>query len=100
MQAIVTGTAGNRQRREEGRFEQQILSIVRHTRVLTTHNAGNGQRFGVVGDHQSVGVQFNVLAIEQRQFFALLCHANTNATVNLLQIESVHRLTQLQHHVW
>jgi hypothetical protein len=67
--------------------------------VLATHHAGHGQSAGVVGDHQGVGAQGNFLAVQQDQLLALFGHAHADAAVDFGEVEGVHRLAELEHHV-
>ena len=55
-EAVAPRPTGNRLRREEGRFEEQFARRQRDATLLAAHDAGHGQRLGVVGDHQHVAV--------------------------------------------
>ncbi len=99
MQAIGTSLAGHGDGVEEGAFEEQVASLVADAAVLAAHHAGDGQGALVVGNHQGVGAQGDFLAVEQDQLLALLGHAHAHAAVDLGEIEGMHRLAQLDHHV-
>ncbi len=83
VQAVGTGFTGDGDRLEEGAFQEQIAGFFGvHTAVLATHDAGNGQGAGVVGDHQGVGAQGHFLAVEQDELLALFGHAYADAAVD------------------
>jgi hypothetical protein len=67
--------------------------------VLATHDTGNCQRTGMVGNHQRIATQADFLSVEQNQLFALFGHPHADAAVDFGEVEGVQRLTQLQHHV-
>ncbi|MCY1416514.1 hypothetical protein D9M71_320210 [compost metagenome] len=99
VQAIGTSLAGDCDGVEEGRFQEQVASLVTDATVLAPHHTGDGQGAVMVGDHQGVGAQGNFLAVQQNEFLALFCHAHANATVDFGEVEGVHGLTELEHHV-
>ena len=99
VQAIGTGLTGDGDGVEEGAFQEQVTGTGGHTAVLATHDAGDGQGTFVVGDHQGVVAQFDVLAIQQHQAFAGIGQAHADAALDLVQIEGMHGLTQFEHHV-
>ena len=100
VQAVGTGFTGNRNRLEEGTFQEQVAGCFGvYTAVLPPHDAGDGQGTGVVGDHQGVGAQGHFLAVEQNELFALFGHAYANTAVDFCQVEGVHRLAEFEHHV-
>ena len=74
------------------------MGVFGHAGGFTTENAGHGDRLLFIGNHQGVAVQADGVAVEQRQFFALLGHAYANGTVKGRQIEGMHRLAPLQQH--
>ncbi|MNM88706.1 hypothetical protein D3C81_1009290 [compost metagenome] len=100
VQAVGTGFTGDGDRLEEGAFEEQVAGFFGvHTAVLATHDAGDGQGAGVVGDYQGVGAQGNFLAVEQDELLALFGHAHADAAVDFGEVEGVHRLAEFEHHV-
>lgn len=99
VQAIGAGLAGNGDAVEEGAFQEQIAGIVAHTAVLTAHHAGDGQRAAMISDDQSIGTQADFLAVEQHQLLALFSHPHANAAIDFGEVEGVHRLAELEHHV-
>ncbi|MNP22732.1 hypothetical protein D3C76_1154160 [compost metagenome] len=64
--------------------------------MFAAKDAAHRQRFAVVGNHQSVGVQFGFAAVQQDQGFALFRHAHHDPAFDTIFIERVHRLTQFQ----
>ncbi|KPX71946.1 Uncharacterized protein ALO35_05773 [Pseudomonas amygdali pv. lachrymans] len=99
VQAVGTRLASHRDGVEESTFQEDIASAGSHAAVLATHDPGDCQSTLVVGNDQSVGTQADFLTVEQNELLALLRHAHTNAAVDFGQIESMQRLTQLEHHV-
>ncbi len=100
MQAIVTGFAGHGNGVKKGTFKKQVTGIgCIHTAVFTTHDTSNGQRTLVVGNHQSIAAELDLLAIQQGQGLVLLRHAYTDTTTHLRQVKGVHRLAQFQHYI-
>ncbi|MNQ59612.1 hypothetical protein D3C85_738660 [compost metagenome] len=99
VQAIGTGLACYGDLIEEGTFQEHITGGRANTAVLATHDAGDCQCAGVVGNHQRIATQADFLTVEQHQLLALFGHAHTDATVDFGEIEGVQRLTQFQHHI-
>ena len=99
VQAMTARTTGNRQRAEECGFQQHILRFIVHARVFTTKDTGHGQRFVVVGDDQSVGIEFSFGTVQQHQRFTLFRHAYNDAAFDAIFIERMHWLAQLEQDV-
>ncbi|KPW89077.1 Uncharacterized protein ALO79_06617 [Pseudomonas syringae pv. castaneae] len=99
VQTVGTRLASHRDGVEESTFQKDVASAGSHAAVLATHDTGDCQSTLVVGNDQGVGTQADFLAVEQNELLALLRHAHTNAAVDFGQIESMQRLTQLEHHV-
>lgn len=99
MQAVRPRLTGHSNRVEESTFQEQIASTSGNAAVLAAHDAGNRQRALVIGDNQGVGPQCHFLTVQQNQLFAFLGHTYADTTIDHVQIECVHRLTELQHHV-
>ena len=65
--------------------------------VCAAHHAGQGDRLLGIGDHQVVGAELALLAVERGQRLALARAAHHDAAAGeLLQIESVQRVAQLE----
>ena len=100
VQAIGTGLASDSDLIEERAFQENIASGRGvDAAVLATHDAGDRQGAGVVGDHQRIATQADFLTVEQYQLLAFFGHAHADAAIDFGEIERVQRLTQLQHHV-
>ncbi|RMS42622.1 hypothetical protein ALP66_05724 [Pseudomonas amygdali pv. photiniae] len=99
VKTVGTRLASHRDGVEESTFQEDVTSTGSYAAVLATHDTGNCQSTLVVGNDQGVGTQADFLTVEQNELLALLRHAHTNAAVDFGQIESMQRLTQLEHHI-
>ena len=99
VHAILPRPARDRERREEGAFEQDIGRRFCDTALCTAHDAGHRQCPGVVGYDQSIFRKRNLFTIEQRKFLSGFCHPDLDAAIDFIQIEAVHRLAELQQDV-
>ncbi|MNV09558.1 hypothetical protein D3C71_1000550 [compost metagenome] len=100
VQAVGTSLASNGDLIEERAFQEDIASSRGvDAAVLATHDAGNGQCAGVVGDDQRIATQADFLTVEQDQLLAFFGHAHADAAIDFGKIESVQWLTQFEHHV-
>ncbi len=71
MQPIAARLADNRRWREKSAFQKQRVGRVRDRGIHTAHDPGQRQRPVVIGNHQRIITQFDLLTIQQGQFFAL-----------------------------
>ncbi|MNR07443.1 hypothetical protein D3C85_1235610 [compost metagenome] len=100
VQAIGTGLASDGDLIEERAFQEDIASGRGvDAAVLATHDAGNCQCAGVVGDDQRIATQADFLTVEQHELLAFFGHAHADAAIDFGKIKSVQRLTQFEHHV-
>ncbi len=99
VQTIGARFTGHCNSVEKCAFQEQITSAISNAAVLTAHNPCNCQRTLMIGNDQGVRSQRNLLTIKQNELFALLRHSHTDATVDFIQIKSMHRLPEFQHHV-
>ena len=99
MQSVGTGLAGQHNWIEKSSLKEQIARALIYAAVLAAHYAGNRQCAVMIGDHQGIGPQSDLLTIEQNELFALLGHPHTNAAMDFGKIEGVHRLPLLEHDV-
>ncbi len=67
--AVATGATGDGFRCEEGRLKEQFRRFQRDTAFLAAHDAGHGQRLGVICDHQHISVDRDGLLVKQQQLF-------------------------------
>ena len=99
VQTMTTRTTGNRERAEEGTFQQNVLRFIVHARVFATEDPAHRQRLAVIGNHQRVGIQFCFAAVQQNQGFTLFRHTHDNPAVDTIFIECVHWLAQFQQNI-
>ena len=99
VQTVTACAAGDGERAEERAFQQDVLRFVVDARVLAAEDPAHRQRFVVIGNYQSVGVQFRFAAVQQNQGFALFRHAHNNTPFDTIFIEGVHWLAQLQQNI-
>ena len=99
VQAMTACATGDRERAEEGAFQQDVLRFVIYPRVFATEDTAHRQRFAVVSNHQRIRVQLRFGAIKQNQGFALFCHTDNNTAFDTIFIERMHWLTQFQQNV-
>ena len=99
MQTIGARFARNGERRKISTFQKNMLSILRHTAVLSAHYSGNSQRTTGVRNDERILTQLSFLPVEQYQLFTRTCGAHLNAIAQLLQIKGMHGLPQLQKYI-
>ena len=99
MQAMTAGAPGNGQRAKERAFQQNVLRFIVYAGVLAAENPPHGQSFLMVSNHQSIGVQLSLGAVQQDQGFSFMRHTHDNSAFNAVFIEGVHRLAQLEQDV-
>lgn len=99
MQVMTTSTIGDRQRVKERVFQQYVLCFVIYVRVFVIEDVVYRQRFVVVGDDQSVSIQFRFSIVEQYQRFVFFRYSYYNVVFNAIFIESVYRLVQFEQYI-
>ena len=93
-------------RLEIGALDQHVLGTDSDLAVEPTHDAGQGDTLGFIGDQQCVSRQLVFLLIERREFLAIggVAHDDhrLGRTVRYREqmiIERVQRLAGLEHHI-
>ena len=81
MQPVATRLATDGGGREEGALQQDILGAVADGGLRAAHDAGQGQRACLVGDHQGIVAQRNGVSVQQRQRLARMRHTDLDAAV-------------------
>ena len=71
VQAQLARAPADRGRREMCAFQEHVARGVGDAGGQPAHDAGHGQRRRLVGDHQELGGQLDLAAVEQGQFLAL-----------------------------
>ncbi len=99
MQAQLAATAHDRGGREVRRLQEHGGGVIGDTGVEAAHQASQRDRAIGVGDDQEAVVQRGIAAVQQFQRFAGTRTAHADAALQGAQVEGVHRLAQLQHHV-
>ena len=80
-------------------FQQNVLRFIVYAGVLAAENPPHGQSFLMVSNHQSIGVQLSLGAVQQDQAFSFMRHTHDNSAFNAVFIEGMHRLAQLEQDV-
>ena len=83
--------ARNRDRIEEGRFDEDIGRGLGAAGLLAAHDAGNAARGFVVGDHAHGRIERVGLAVERQNLFAVFGHARLHIALELVGIEDMQR---------
>ena len=100
MQREVARGAANRAGVEPGGLEQHVVRTARDLRLLATHHAGQRHRTLPVGDHQVVGRECAVDAVEGAQCLARLRPPYDDLRIfKQVEIEGVRRMPHLEQHV-
>jgi hypothetical protein len=100
LEPELLARCANRSGLEVRGFERDPFRRVRHLRVRAAHHTGDVFRVLRIRDDQHLCGQRPLLAIQRRHGLAGLCPPRLdNAAAHLLQIERVHRLPELEHHV-
>ena len=99
MQAMRASFTNNFIWCEKCAFQQDIPGVIRNCRTFTAHNTRQGKCLIIITDNQIIRIKRDFLAIQQGQFFTCRRHANSDAALNLTQVKSMHRLTQLNHDI-
>ena len=87
-------------RMEGGRFQQHRRRRLRHLRLEPAHHAGQRDRRLRIRDSEHIGRKLLFVAVDHHHLLALPGASHDDlASAQLLEIESVQRLAQLQHHV-
>src|SRR4029077_671858 len=69
-----------------------------HTRFFATHYAANSNRALLISDNAIVRLEGVSLPIEREKFFAVARKSHLDAALQFIGVESMRRLTKLQHH--
>src|SRR3989344_1082285 len=67
--------------------------------VKAAHDAGQRQWLPIVGDQQTAWLDFDRIAIEQKQRFVFHGMSHMNRAMQFLEIEGMHGLPQLEHDI-
>ena len=97
--AVAACAAGDGLGRKESRLEEHFGRLKGDAAILAAHDAGHGDRAGIVGDEQHVGVEFERLLVEEEDFFVLARNAGVDGAVELGVVKGVQRLAEFEHHV-
>src|SRR5690606_31974294 len=84
---------------EPGRFQEYVDRVAGNRTRRAAHDAGQCHRPAVVRDDQGAGRNLHVGAVEQVQFLAIAGMADNDAAAQTVEVEGVHRLPELEHHV-
>ena len=90
---------GNSLGREPGALEEDVAALFRDAGIQTAHDPGQRHGTAFIGNHQGIANQGDRVTIEHGQLLALHRQAHVNRLVEAIQVEGVHGLAQLQHHV-
>ncbi len=99
MTAIMTRLADNKFRQKKSALKEYVFGVFIDTGIGATHDACNTDWTTVIRDDGSVGVEHNISTIEQGQPLTGFCQPYLNGTLQLVEIESMHGLSQFEHHV-
>ncbi|MEZ4430354.1 MAG: hypothetical protein R3A51_21960 [Nannocystaceae bacterium] len=96
---VATGGAADEPGREVGGLEQQVAGRVRDHGRRPAHDPSEGLRRARVGDHEVVGGERDLAAVEGRKRLPLPSHAHHHAPLGqLVAVEHVERLAPLHQH--
>lgn len=99
MQVMMMSMIGDRQWVKECVFQQYVLCFVIYVRMFVIEDVVYCQCFVVVGDDQSVSIQFCFSIVEQYQCFVFFCYLYYNVVFNVIFIESVYWLVQFEQYI-
>ncbi len=97
--SVTAGAPGDRIRCEERHLEEHVGRVRGDAALLAPHHAREADRRGRIRDHQRVGIDRDLPAVEQPEPFARAREAHVDARVEAAQVIGVHRLAELEHHV-
>ena len=92
MQPVASRRAGDGDWCEECAFKKDVLAVGLHARILTTHDTSHGHWPAGIGDHQRVGIQFDLLSIKQHEPVIRLCHTHSNLSIQAIKVKGMHGL--------
>ena len=92
-------TADPRKVASARRFEQHVRRRGRDLRGRAAHHGGERDHAGIVGDHHVVGVQHPGRTVQSGQLLPGDRAADHQRAGERVQVERVHRLAQLEHHI-
>ncbi len=94
---------------EVRRFDQDVGRVIVDLGFQAAHDAAHTDRAEDIADHQVLGVQLPIVAVERRHAFARFRPAHNNrGTIiamterplqQLIVIEGVNRLAEIEHHI-
>ena len=100
LEAQPLARAPDRRRVEIRALEHDVARRGADLGVVAAHHAADGARPIAVGDDEHVGLERAVDAIERADALAAARQTNDDrATGEALEVEGVHRLPELEHHV-
>ena len=99
VHAELARLAEQRGRRKKRRLKIDVAGGGGNRGVEPAHDAGQRERFLVVGNHQMLAGQRDLIAVEKAQFFARFGAPHDDAAGEFIHIEGVHGLPQFQHHI-
>ncbi len=92
VQAMTARAGANSRRIKPGCFDEDVPCLVGDARVPSAHDACKPQRLGLVGNHEIVGHQGALAAIQQAELFASVRSAHHDAALNLVEVKDMGRL--------
>src|SRR6185369_1396142 len=94
MHAEPPRSAANRSRIEPRGLDENVLSRLCDHRCFATHDSGERDSLRSIGDDQVFRAELALDAIQRFQYFAVFCATNDDLAIELIEIESMCRLTQ------
>ncbi len=92
MQAVPPRTGANRRGLKPGCLDQDVLRHLGHARVPPAHHAGQRECLALIGDHEVVGSQRVLAAVQQAQLLRGVRAADDDAALDRVQVEHMGRL--------
>ena len=99
VDAEAAGGAADAGGLEVGDFEEDVCGGVGDAGFFATHDAGDGEGFGLIGDDEVVREEGAVLAVEGDEGFAFGGVADDDAAVELGEVEGMEGLAHLHEDV-
>ena len=97
MHTVRTSAPGYHVLREEGRLQEDIGGLLGNRGAQAAHDAADAYRTRVIADYERIAVGRDLLAIEQRQFFALRGHPRPDRSLEQVEIVRMQGLAELEH---
>lgn len=89
----------NRNRIETCRLKRNISSRLTHSRIHSTDDPRNGDRFLRIGDDEVLVRESIFSTVERKYRLAVSCLTDDDVSIDFIRIKSVHRLSELGHDV-